>query len=207
MADTLAEARANVHAAALAREDLLRRAVENEAVTDDEMLAADDAHERAERILKLEEAKAVGAHQRAEQSAIVALTKKANELNAAHDAAIDKRIEAASRCDELYALLQNEMEHFHRAGLEVSATVSAMVSHNAAVERALPVHNKTLAALPSAQRPRCRRVEAGSLPTKPDVKISVLEGFGWDRKVHEIHSLEARERTAWSRPHLRENAA
>ena len=94
MADALTEARANVHAAALAKEDLIRRATENEAVTDDEMLAADVAHERAERILKLEEAKAVGSRQRAKLSQIDDLRRQAATLGENWDASLSRLVES-----------------------------------------------------------------------------------------------------------------
>ena len=206
MADKLSEARAAAHEAALAREDLLRRAVEGEAVTDDELLSADSALERAERVLKLAEATAEGAHKRAEQAAIVGLGVKAKELDAAHEAAIDKRVAAAGIVDDRLAALQDALHDFHRAGIEVAATAQAMSQHNVAIDSHLTVHNATLKAMSPAQRPRCRRVESWQ-PEKPEAKLTSVEGWGFDRKERQIHSLEARTRTEHRRPHVRENAA
>ena len=80
MADSLAAARAALHEAALAKETLISRAIEGEAVSDAEMLAADQAEDRAERVLKLAEAAAVGSRQRAKLSQIEDLRKQAGVL-------------------------------------------------------------------------------------------------------------------------------
>lgn len=67
------------------------------------------------------------------------------------------------------------------------------------------MHNETLA-VHISQRPRCRRVDAWQA-AKPEAKLAVTEGMGWDRKERQIHSLEARTRTEHRRPHVKENAA
>ena len=108
MADTLAEARANVHAAQLAKETLIARAVEGEAVTDQEMLEADQAADRAERLLKLEEAKAVGSRQRAKLAQIDDLRKKAVALDLNWNDSLMRLVAAAEAVDDAKAALEEE---------------------------------------------------------------------------------------------------
>jgi hypothetical protein len=188
------------------KEAIIARAVDGEKIDPAEYEAAEQAIARARLAEDLGSARAKGAKQRAEQKAVADLAEKAKELDAAHDAAVDKRIEAASRVDELLALVHDALQDFHRAGITVFATAQAMNQHNTAVEHHLPVHNATLAAIPLPMRPRCRRVDAWQA-AKPEAKLAVTEGMGWDRRERPIHSLEARTRTEHHRPHVKVDAA
>jgi hypothetical protein len=196
---TLAQAQA-------AKEAIITRAVDGEKIEPAEYEAAEQAIARARLAEDLESARAKGAKQRAEQRAVADLAVKVKELEAAYDAAVDKRIEAAARVDELLCLAQDALQDFHSAGITVFATAKAMNEHNTAVEHYLSVHNETLAAIHISQRPRCRRVDAWQA-AKPEAKLAVTEGMGWDRRERQIHSLEARTRTEHRRPHVKENAA
>ena len=171
MADSLAEAQAAVRQAQLAKEALLARAIDGENISHEELLGADLECDKAERLLKLEGAKAVGAKQRAEMAAIEVLRAKVEELVAAHSAAIDARIEADEACDEAFAHLQDLVEASFAAGQLVNKTAMAMTGHNTLVDLHLPPTNATLAAMQSADRPRCPRVDA-YWPLKIRAKLS-----------------------------------
>jgi hypothetical protein len=190
-----------------AKEAILVRAIDGETIDPAELEAADAAVARAKHADDLECARAKGAHQRAEKSAIDALAVKAKELDAAHEAAIDKRVAAAGIVDDRLVALEEALHDYHCAGIEVSATAVAMSQHNASIDSGhLMVTYPTLKAMQPSERPRCRRVEVWQ-PEKPEAKITVTEGWGFDRKERQIHSLEARTRTEHRRPHVKVDAA
>jgi hypothetical protein len=124
---TLAQAQA-------AKEAIITRAVDGEKIDPAEYEAAEQAIARAKLAEDLETARAKGAKQRAEQRVVADLAVKVKELEAAYDAAVDKRIEAAARVDGLLCLAQDALQDFHSAGITVFATAQAMNQHNTAVE-------------------------------------------------------------------------
>lgn len=201
MADINA-ARAAVAAAQASKEDLLRRAVEGEPVTEAELEAADAAYERAARVAELEEARAKGARQRAEKDAIERQRAAATETWASFNAAVDARIAAAAVIDDMTAQLADLFTAYDRAGLTLKGAAAACHAHNAAIEHAA-VTNSTLMAMDRAMWPWCPKPNGNDpIPViRPKNETFIVEGAGFASKRRVLFSLESYERAAHRRLH------
>lgn len=208
MADTLAEARASVHTAALAREDLLRRAIENEQVTDEELEAADLAHERAERILKLEEAKAVGAQQRAKLAQIDDLRKQASVLETNWNDSLSRLVAASEAVDDAKCALEQAVIAYYEAAKVGQAALTAGAHWNSLWLNYRHHHNELLRDLPSEKQPRVHLPRDGFYI--PQVQVEMFQNVGantYNPTRDVVHSLSGRIRLQFNRPIDRDKAA
>jgi hypothetical protein len=203
---TAAESQAALAAAQQAKEALYQRAMEGESVTDDELLEADNAFEKAKRAANLHAAMAIGALQRAEQKAITDLRTKASELTGARDAAIDELVARASEVDQAFANTEDALDRYEAAVRVLGACNQAVIQHNEAVDVHMPARNATLRDMPLGDRPKCPQVQ-NFTPRKPKLSMTVRAGLGWSEKDHPIYSLEARTRQEYGRPHEKATAA
>ena len=208
MADTLAEARAAVHAAALAKETLIARAVEGEAVTDQEMLEADQAADRAERLLKLEEAKAVGSHQRAKLAQIDDLRKQAAVLDLNWNDSLTRLVAAAEAVDDAKAALEEKLVEYYGEAQAAQAVYTAGIGWNSMWRNFGHHHNELLRDLPSEKQPRVHVPREGFYI--PRVQVEVYQNVGGtsiNAKRDVIHALGPRIRLQFNRPIDRDKAA
>lgn len=208
MADTLAEARAAVHAAALAKTDLLRRAVEGEPVNDTELLEADQAEDRAERILKLEEAKSVGSRQRAKLSQIEDLRKQAGVLELNWNDSLSRLVAVAEAVDEAKAALEEALTAYYGAATSCQAALTAGAHWNALWTNPAHHHNELLANLPSEKQPRVHLPRDGfSIPQAQVELYQNVGGTSIHAKRDPIHALGPRIRLQFNRPIDRDKTA
>jgi hypothetical protein len=208
MADTLAEARAAVHTAALAKENLLHRAIEGEQVTDDEMLAADQAEDRAERLLKLAEAMAVGAQHRAQLNQVEGLRKDAVVLEQNYVAGIDRLIEISEVVDEKLADAQEALSALYEQAAICQAAHRAAVYHNTTSINYNHNHNAALRDMPPANQPKVWNIP--QVFGVPRVRVELVEdvavgSISQRRIVH--HALTPRLRLDHKRPIAKDRAA
>ena len=208
MADALTEARANVHAAALAKEDLLHRAIEGEEIGDAELEAADLAHEQSERRLKLAEAAAVGAHQRAKLAQIEDLRKQAGVLESHWNDSLTQLVEAASAVDDKLADCQEALTAYFEAAKSCQTALTAGASWNSLWTNFGHHHNATLRDLPSDRQPRVHLPREGfSVPAAQIELYQNVGGTSIHAKRDVIHALGPRLRLQFGRPIAREKAA
>lgn len=208
MAD-ISAARAAVHSAALAREDLLRRAVEGEAVTDDEMLAADLEHEKALRLEKLAEATAAGAYQRAQLRQIGELRKQAATLEADYNAGLDRLVDLAGVVDDKLAEAQEALAAYFAQAKACQDAHGRATYHNSVSISYGHTNNNALRDLPPAQQPKVWGLpQHGFSYPRPQLEMAEIHGAGTiSHKRVVVHSLQPRTRLHFNRPIARDAAA
>jgi hypothetical protein len=186
------------------RQRVLDRATNGEAVSTADLRAADDAGREAERDHALQSAIHDGLRTRADQAEIAALHAKAREHEAVFEAALDQRIEAASRADQAMKLLAEALADLESAGLEITAARGAANRHNHMLE-VVATRNAVLAKMERNGWPKTR-VRGDGIVTKYRIVLPHDADQYNSKPVPRNVSISAAERGMWARPLIRVSA-